>query len=73
MASAYGATNNVKLQENGDYPKYEYKTIFGFARHNRYESILVVLAFVFMIVFNILSNAICGIGEKPICKQQSAK
>ena len=71
MASAYGATNNIKLQENGDYPKYEYKTIFGFARHNRYESILVVLAFVFMIVFNILSNAICGIGEKPICNNNS--
>lgn len=71
MASAYGTSNNnVKLQTE-ETNKYEIKSILGFSRNNKYEAALLVLSFIFMIIFNILSNAICGIGEKPICKNNA--
>ena len=70
MAAAYGTTTKNVLVE--DEPrKYEFKTILGFSRNNKYEAILLVFSFIYMIVFNVLSNAICGVGEKPICKNNS--
>ena len=70
MAAAYGTTTKNALVE--DEPrKYEFKTILGFSRNNKYEAILLVFSFIYMIVFNVLSNAICGVGEKPICKNNS--
>jgi len=70
MAAAYGTTTKNVLVEDKQ-RQYEFTSILGFSRNNKYEAILLVFSFIYMIVFNVLSNAICGVGEKPICKNNS--